>query len=916
MIRTLAVCFIFILSVGFSAGVAFAPTEAGRIPDAGKENDHRYPIEGWGDLIHPRPSSAAVLEEFLIDTSTSLAGAAYGQGEPSIAFDGTNYLVVWHDWRGGNDWDIYGARVSPLGQVLDSVGVAISTAPGTELHPAVAFDGANYMVVWEEASPNSDLYGVRLDPSGALVDSTELCISASPGRQAGPELAFDGSEYFVVWSDYRRDGLSPEIYGARVDTSGVVLDTAGIPFLQEFRSGDLPSIAFGEENYLVVWSEAVYAESHIRGARVTPSGTVIDTLGLSISSGALAETRPSVAFDGVNWLVVWEDYNLDPFDADLRGVRVDTSGVVLDASDIEVSSATEAQQNPRVLFDGRRYLVTWADSRSGIEPSIYGARVDTSGAVIDTSGIAISDLPVRQSFPSTSFDGSNYLIAWEHGPIGRSRLAGYYADVWGTRIDSSGVALDTPDVMVSTAAYYQILPSSVFDGMNYFVVWQDGRTGPDADIYGTRVSQSGSILDADGIPLSVAGGHQLMPSLASSGSVHLAVWTDLRSGSSSDIYGTRLDALGTVLDPDGIPICTAAGDQQLAAVAYNDGLFLVVWLDSRSGSTKDIYGSRVDLSGAVLDTSGIRVCPTDFGQGYPSVAACGDLFLVTWENYRSGPSYWEICGTRIDSAGSVLDSSGIAISCRPENQRCPRTAFGEANCMVVWQDRRNGYYDIYGARVSSDGSVLDTSGICLYSATGHQELPSITYDGMNFVVAWREYLPDWNFDIYGTRVDTAGIVLDPAAVKLIDQPWNRMHPVLSAGMGGQVLLVYDGFAPEPYNTQRVFGAFYYDVGVQEEYPTFVADWPVFALKEGVPNPFQSRTTVRYHIPAATQISLRVYDSSGRLVNRLQDGTRPAGSYSATWDGKGTSGEQLPSGIYFCRLQAGDATATRKMVLLR
>jgi flagellar hook assembly protein FlgD len=83
-----------------------------------------------------------------------------------------------------------------------------------------------------------------------------------------------------------------------------------------------------------------------------------------------------------------------------------------------------------------------------------------------------------------------------------------------------------------------------------------------------------------------------------------------------------------------------------------------------------------------------------------------------------------------------------------------------------------------------------------------------------------------------------------------------------------------------------------------------------------PNPFSVQATFRYRIPRRSKASLRVYDSSGRLVKTLEDGNRPVGSYSATWDGRDKSGERLPSGIYFCRLQAGDATATRKMILLK
>jgi hypothetical protein len=78
-----------------------------------------------------------------------------------------------------------------------------------------------------------------------------------------------------------------------------------------------------------------------------------------------------------------------------------------------------------------------------------------------------------------------------------------------------------------------------------------------------------------------------------------------------------------------------------------------------------------------------------------------------------------------------------------------------------------------------------------------------------------------------------------------------------------------------------------------------------------PNPFNPVTTIQYSLPADCHVTIDVHDVSGRRVAVLSDGKEIAGEHSVTWDARG-----MPSGVYFCRLVAGDLVCTSKMVLLR
>jgi hypothetical protein len=89
-----------------------------------------------------------------------------------------------------------------------------------------------------------------------------------------------------------------------------------------------------------------------------------------------------------------------------------------------------------------------------------------------------------------------------------------------------------------------------------------------------------------------------------------------------------------------------------------------------------------------------------------------------------------------------------------------------------------------------------------------------------------------------------------------------------------------------------------------------------ALHPCYPNPFNPVCTIRYDIAHAGRASLRMFAVNGSVVRTLVDAWREPGVYSEMWNGRADNGKQLPSGVYFYRLEAGDFVATRKMVLLR
>ena len=93
----------------------------------------------------------------------------------------------------------------------------------------------------------------------------------------------------------------------------------------------------------------------------------------------------------------------------------------------------------------------------------------------------------------------------------------------------------------------------------------------------------------------------------------------------------------------------------------------------------------------------------------------------------------------------------------------------------------------------------------------------------------------------------------------------------------------------------------------------------FSLLPNYPNPFNPETWIPYQLPEGVDVTVKIYSVSGHLIRALNLGHKPAGFYThkpkaAYWDGKNEVGEQVSSGVYFYTIQAGEFTATKKMVV--
>ena len=376
-------------------------------------------------------------------------------GVTSVGFDGTNYLVVSCRSVAAPTLPtgIFGVTLSPAGIVLNTFHIASFNFTSTQPHCPpidVAFDGTNYLVVY--SSRDGNIFGARVTPTGTPLDGPDgfniSLRSVALGFNWPVRVDFDGTNYLVVWN--QNFSGDQDILGARVSPDGVVLDE--FPIFQAPGDQFNPILAFDGTNYLVAWRHNrdipnPHGHSDIFGTRVTPQGVVLDPGGIAISTAPFTQTEPDIAFDGTNYLVVWQDRResiqvFSPIN-DIYGTRITPDGVLLDGppdTGLAINTVPPGKGTPKVIFDGTDFFVTWS-SNTGI----LGTRVSTDGSLIDgpadNGGFGIKLSCRTQSSFGVISNGKHVLISWldNFGSLGPP-----FKDVKGFLIDPTLIPAKSP----------------------------------------------------------------------------------------------------------------------------------------------------------------------------------------------------------------------------------------------------------------------------------------------------------------------------------------------------------------------------------------------------------------------------------------------------------------------------------------
>ena len=348
--------------------------------------------------------------------------------------------------------------------------------------------------------------------------------------------------------------------------------------------------------------------------------------------------------------------------------------------------------------------------------------------------------------PRAAFDGSKYLVIWQDSD-GVNPL-----QIYGSRLTKNGAVLDT--FLIYTFSTITTDSSGLnwlaFGDSTYFIVVTDAY-----DLFGIRVSPEG-VVDSIPIPLDTTCHNFLLGCGGGFVSFDGSNFLVVLDKEDENIYGMRVSSEGVVLDPVGFPVCTDTAYQGGSSSASSGDNSLVVWMDSRDGSNgSNIYGTFVSPLGYSLDTFGFPISPIAYRHEFPRVTFDGTNYLVVWDFEPSVFPHF-LQGTRVTPTGIVLDSPPIFID-TSEFYLNPWVVLGESSSLVTWLHFRYSprEVDIYGGRVTPDGVVMDIPPLPITADTSSETDGGVyAFDGCNWLVLWTELNAD--YDIYGEFVDGCG----------------------------------------------------------------------------------------------------------------------------------------------------------------
>ena len=266
--------------------------------------------------------------------------------------------------------------------------------------------------------------------------------------------------------------------------------------INDFTPGDqrYPSISYGNDNYLVTWSSKPQdgSGSGVYGKLYSADLSTEINVGQINSTIKNDQIFSSVASDGTNYLVVWEDTsNL----IDNEGSAIYGQFILFDGNkhgtEFLINEYTSNYQSlPRLASNKNNYLVVWSSyAQDNSDWGIYGRIFDNNGLNQNNHEFKINSNKIKSQWNAEiASNGNNYLVVWSSYDQDGSCYG-----VYGQIIDSLGQAVGQEIEINSYTAGYQWGAKVASNGNDYLVVWTGINESGEYNIMGRYIDNDGNL---------------------------------------------------------------------------------------------------------------------------------------------------------------------------------------------------------------------------------------------------------------------------------------------------------------------------------------------------------------------------------------------------------------------------------------
>jgi hypothetical protein len=428
-------------------------THADEVGIAAHQNSTGNFLVAWEDV---NATNTSIRSRFVSPSGTLLGSEsiAYvglsGSGISSITSNGSDFLVA---YQSSIDNNTYVMRINPSGQFLPPIPINATAIANTNTEPRIAFDGTNYLVIWaDKRSGDKDIYGRFVNTSGTPLGPV-FPIVVRPSCQKDISIVFGGGKYLVTWSDGERlgTGYGEDVKGQFILPSG---DLDGPSFMidqNDFPSDNPTSIATNRTDFIVCFHDEVGGEMSLYGRPVSSAGAVGSRFKIANSSGN--HYFPTGAWNGSAYIITWVNSAFTP-NAVLRQRAVHADGTPIgNATTIATPSETgdilavyPSSNNKIVdmLFNSTSYPTAASFIYNGsVNVSSTTAPSDSGfhnvGKYLNVSGAAGTWVFLNISYSNHSYDstlsmyrwtGSAWQLVTDTGTNGINTASGYvYANI-------------------------------------------------------------------------------------------------------------------------------------------------------------------------------------------------------------------------------------------------------------------------------------------------------------------------------------------------------------------------------------------------------------------------------------------------------------------------------------------------------